>query len=111
MLLFSQVRGQCVQPRYIAGYNTSSSSSSPFADAQLSIPMVSIEPMNVAYNQQPQLLQPQQAWPTYDNTSSQPLQPQQQPMPYMSQPQQAPYSIQQQQPPPYTPGPPGQTRY
>ena len=103
MLLFAQVRGQSVQPRYIAGYNPPSSN--PFADAQLSVPMVSVEPMN-AYNQQPpQLSQSQQAWPTYDQQQPQ------QPMPYMSEPQQAPYSIQQQQPPLYNPAPPGQTRY
>ena len=98
----SQVRGKCVQPRYIAGYSPPSSAGViPFADAQLSMPMAPVVPVN-AYIQQPQQQQP---WPTE----------QQQPMPYMQQPQQAPYSIQQQQPPGapgyYTPGAPPQTRY
>ena len=106
----SQVRGKCVQPRYIAGYSPPSSAGViPFADAQLSMPMAPVVPVN-AYIQQPQQQQPwpteqQQPWPTE----------QQQPMPYMQQPQQAPYSIQQQQPPGapgyYTPGAPPQTRY
>ena len=100
--LLYQVRGECVQPRYIAGYNPSSSAGHvPFADAQLSVPMVPVVPMD-AYTQ-PQSLQPQsqQAWPTYNNTEQQ--QPQQ-PMPYMPQSQQPmPYSIQQ-QPPPLTQG-------